>query len=154
MRRPTVAIVWRWKSNEDIQKHRLFGLTEFAFKYKATQNFQQFIEVLMPWLHEVECELGAQYAKIVLNYVVDVFPSGNYEQFTEMAQTYLSKELGEEAMTIAQELKQQGIQQGIQQESQKTALRMLDEKCDIQLISRVTHLSQEEIKRLAKKKAN
>lgn len=151
-------------ADEDIQKHRLFGLTEFAFKYKATQNFKKFLDVLMPWLHEVECELGTQYARIVLKYVVNECPAGNYEQFIEVAHTYLSNELEEEAMTIAQQLKQQGMQQGIQQgmqqgmqqgaqqELRETARRMLEKKLDIQLIAEVTKLSQDEIGLLSKNK--
>jgi hypothetical protein len=84
--------------DEDIQKHRLFGLTEFAFKHKATVHFERFLEVLMPWLHEVEYELGGQYAKLMIKYVLEVFPSGNHKQFTEMAKIHLSKELGEDTV--------------------------------------------------------
>ena len=43
------------------------------------------------------------------------------------------------------------VQQAEQKTLQQTALRMLDEKCDIQLISKVTHLSIATIKQLAKK---
>lgn len=57
-------------------------------------------------------------------------------------------------MTLGQQDKEIAFQQGAQQEAQATVLRMLDEQCDIQLISRITHLSKEEIRRLAKKKAN
>jgi predicted transposase/invertase (TIGR01784 family) len=141
-------------ADEDIQKHRLFGLTEFAFKYKATQNFRKFLEVLMPWLHEVECELGSQYAKIVLKYVVNEFSSGNYEQFTEVAQTYLSKELGEDAMTIAQQLREEGRLEGRLEgeliKEREIAKRMLESGSDSTFVVKVTGLSLEQIKELQK----
>jgi hypothetical protein len=54
-------------------------------------------------------------------------------------------------MTLGQKAIQQAVQQSIQQQAQATVLRMLDEHCDIQLISRITHLSPEAIKRLARK---
>ncbi len=49
-------------------------------------------------------------------------------------------------------LGQQAVQQAVQQESRATALRMLDEKFDIKTISKITKLSPDEIKRLAKQK--
>lgn len=55
-------------------------------------------------------------------------------------------------MTLGQRAIQQAVQQTEQQTLQQTALRMLDEKFDIKTISKITKLSQDEIKRLAKKK--
>jgi rubrerythrin len=49
-------------------------------------------------------------------------------------------------------LGQQAIQQAVQHTSQETAIRMLNERLDIKLISKVTKLSQEEIKRLERKR--
>ena len=43
------------------------------------------------------------------------------------------------------EAKNEGINQGIKQDNIETARKMLNEKCDIELISKVTNLSFEEI---------
>jgi hypothetical protein len=43
-------------------------------------------------------------------------------------------------------------QQAVQRALQQTAICMLARKCDIELISEITKLSQDEIKRLARKK--
>jgi hypothetical protein len=56
--------------------------------------------------------------------------------------------MSEKVMTLGQ----QDVQQAEQRALQQTAIRMLARKCDIELISEVTKLSQDEIKRLARKK--
>lgn len=57
-------------------------------------------------------------------------------------------------MTLGQQAVQQAVQQTGYETLKKAALRMLDKKFDIKLISEVTQLTPKEIKRLAKKKAN
>ena len=90
-----------------------------------------------------------------------LYNEGNLNSSTEFW-TFLhrqfSKDIGEKVMTLGQQAVQQAVQQTIEQtreqESQKTALRMLEEKIDITLISKITKLSPEAIKILAKKKHN
>jgi predicted transposase/invertase (TIGR01784 family) len=53
-----------------------------------------------------------------------------------------------------QQLRQQGIQQGIQQESRETALRMLENKFDLDVIAKITQLPIEELRLLAKNKSH
>jgi hypothetical protein len=55
-------------------------------------------------------------------------------------------------MTLGQQAIQQAQQQAFAQGIQETAIRMLNERLDIKLISKVTKLSQEEIKRLERKR--
>lgn len=145
-------------ADEDIKKHHYFGLAEFAFKYKFTQDFEKFLQEFFPWVHEVEFQIHQDYIIMLLKYLVDINPTANYEIFVEQTKNYLSKELGEKAMTIAEQLErrgmekgiQQGIEQGLAKKSKEIArnLLLLGE-LSIESISVVTQLSIEEIQVLA-----
>lgn len=85
---------------------------------------------------------------------------GNFtdsDHFFAFLHQKFSKGVEEEVMSLGQRAIQQAVQQAVQQATQRadlqatrrTALRMLEEKCDIQFISRITHLSLEEINQLA-----
>jgi len=153
-------------SDEDIRKHRLFGLCEYAFKHKKRADFEDFLKVLIPWLHEVECQIGPYYAKILVHYVVDEFKHGDMDLFLDEVKIHLSKELGDEAMTIAQQLRQEGMQQGVQQgiqqgmqqgirqgmqfEKCEIAKKLLMQKMPVGLIAEATDLTIAEVKALRK----
>jgi hypothetical protein len=66
----------------------------------------------------------------------------------------INPEVEEKVMTLGQQAEQRAVQQVVQETRQKTmqeiAIRMLEEQCDIKLISEITKLSLVEIKRLAK----
>lgn len=138
--------------DEEIKKHQLFGLAEFAFKYKYTQNFKHFLQTYLPWLHEVELHVESNYATIILTYIMNVFDKADASVFREETQRYLSKELGEQAMTIAEQLRQQGMQQGLQagmqQEKYIIARSMLLDQMPLDVICKHTTLGVEEVKKL------
>lgn len=146
-------------SDEDITNHQIFGLIEFAFKHKKTQQFEQFIRKLLPWINEIECETGIGYTKTILTYVMNIFPEASYEIFTKESQQYL----GDETMiTIAQKLRNEGIElgilqgkhkgmeEGIQQEKQIIARSMLIDHMPIDTIRKYTGLSITEINTIKK----
>lgn len=107
---------------------------------------------MLPWLHDIELQLGKDYARMILKYVIDVYPEANYETFIAETKHYLSKELGDEAMTIAQQLEQRGIQQGMQQGMQAEkyiiAKKLLIKGVAENLIAETTDLKPTEIKKL------
>jgi predicted transposase/invertase (TIGR01784 family) len=102
-------------SDDDIRKRELFGLTEFAFKHKKNPAFEQVLDTLLPWLERVSLKLSVDYARMLLKYVVDVYPDANYEIFSDKIKAYMSEQLRGETMTIAEQLRQKGIEQGIEQ---------------------------------------
>lgn len=146
-------------TDADIQKHELFGLSEYAFKHKKTKQFEKFLEIMMPWAHKIELQLGKDYAKMVIRYVVDVFPDANYDALIAGTERYLSKELGDEAMTIAQQLEQRGMQRGrlegkiegklegkIESSREIAKNMLLMNEFSVETIAIVTHLSVDEVK--------
>jgi hypothetical protein len=82
-----------------------------------------------------------------------LYNEGNLDdssQFWAFLHQKFSKKVEDKVMTLGQ----QAAQQAELKTLKEIALRMLEEKCDIPLISRVTNLSQQEIKRLAQEKTN
>lgn len=113
-------------ADEDIRKHRLFGLSEYVFKYKKDKKrFDEVLKEILPWAHEVELELHKDYVIMIIRYMVDVYPNADYEALVTGIKRYLSEDLENEAMTIAQQLRQQGVQQGMQQGMQQGESKML-----------------------------
>lgn len=132
-------------ADEDIKKHRLFGLSEYAFKHKHTKHFEKFLQNMLPWAHQIELQLGNDYVKMVMRYVIDVYPEASYDIFVEEARRYLSEETGGEAMTIAEQLEQRGMQQGMQQSQRKVAKSMLMDSFPESSVVKYTGLSVEVI---------
>ncbi len=93
------------------------------------------------------------YSDEVVDLLYYLYNEGNLNDsshFWSFLHHKFSKEVEEKVMTLGQ----QAVQKAVQKESKETALRMLDEKLDIKLISKVTQLSQEEIKLLIKNSTN
>ncbi len=104
-------------NDEDIRRRQWCGLVEFALKYKQVRDFKKFLKTLLPWIREMEQKgsSGFSLSKIVLKYVLDGTETQDFDLFAKSIQEYLSPELGEEIMTLAQELIQRGHRQGISQ---------------------------------------
>lgn len=134
--------------DEDIKNHKIFGLLEFAYKYRNTLHFRRFLKEYMPWLREIELHVSKKYATISLRYVVDTFTNSSYEEFAEEAKKHLSNELGEKAVTIAQQLEQRGAQQ---QKHIIASNLLLMNTMKFDEIAKATNMTVEELKELAKK---
>ncbi len=96
--------------DEDIRRRQWCGLVEFSLKYKQVRDFKQFLKTLLPWVREIEQQgsPGFSLGKIVLKYTVDGVEGQDFDFFKESIREYLSPALGEEIMTLAQELQQKG----------------------------------------------
>lgn len=90
----------------------------------------------------------------MITYVANEFVNGDVVLFVNKIKEHLSKELGDVAMTIAQQLRNEGIQRGVQRgmqhEKHNIAKRMLRRGADIQTILEDTGLGLTEIKELKK----
>jgi len=84
--------------------------------------------------------------------VVDGVEANNETVFIEKAEQYLSDELRSETMTLAQLFEkkgmEKGLEQGLQEGRQEVALRMLKEGLGMDLITKLTGLSEENIVKL------
>ncbi|HVE43710.1 MAG TPA: Rpn family recombination-promoting nuclease/putative transposase, partial [Gammaproteobacteria bacterium] len=81
----------------DIRKNQLFGLCEFAFKYKKAKEFDTFCEEAIPLARIIEYEIGSDYVTLFMRYVMSIFEHGDITLFVEQAKRHLSKEAGDAA---------------------------------------------------------
>ncbi len=144
--------------DEDIKKHKYFGVSEMVFKYKDSRHFQKFLETFLPRLNVVSLQVGKKYAMMELRYIVDQYTHADARVLEHEIKQHLSNDLGDEAMTIAQQLEQrgiqQGMQQGIQQGMQQGEIRtrieiaeklLLDGNLSEDIVSNMTNLSSKQI---------
>lgn len=139
------------KLRSQLQGHVQAQALLLSLKHVFDQNLQDYLETGLLALFQALDQQG--YSDEVADLLYYLYNEGNLNNsshFWSFLHRKFSKEVEEKVMTLGQ----QAVQQAVQQESRETALRMLDEKLDIKLISKVTKLSPEEIKLLAKNKAN
>lgn len=147
--------------DSDIRKHKLFGLTEFAFKHKWTQDFKRVIDEQMQWMSvEVSDHKYKNYARMLATYIISEYKKGSVELIIEAAEQYLDETLSEDVMTIADQLiakgKQEGMQKGMQegmQKGEKAAARkiarsLIKQGLPLELIAESTGLSLSELQSL------
>ena len=111
--------------DDQMRKRQWCGVVEFALKNKQVRDFQRFLKILLPWLHDLEESgvAGFSLSKSVLKYTLDGIEADDRDLFVQSVREYLSPALGDEIMTLAQQFilqgQQQGMQQGIQQGMQQ-----------------------------------
>lgn len=106
--------------NDDVLRKRLWsGVVEFALKYRQVRNFANFLQVIFPWLNEIENDQGEDLAKSVLKYILSGIEAEDEALFIQKSEEYLSEKLRGEIMTLAQRFEQKGLEQGILQGMQQ-----------------------------------
>jgi recombination-promoting nuclease RpnA len=124
-----------------------------SLKHAFDKNLEEYMDTVLLILYQTLDQLG--YRDEVADLLYYLYTEGNLSdssRFWSYLHRKFSKEVEEKVMTLGQQAVHQAVQQAEHQALQATALRMLDEKLDIKLISKVTKLSPDEIKRLARKK--
>jgi predicted transposase/invertase (TIGR01784 family) len=132
--------------DEEFDKHFWSGIFESCIKWGATRDVINTLESLEPKLIQVfNSNKGAFVA--MLTYLGNVGDT-DLEQLIEWGKN-LKSEIGDEIMTLAQKLEKKGAEKTVK----KTALKMLEENLAIDVISKVTELSTDEIKQLQQQEA-
>jgi predicted transposase YdaD len=120
-----------------------------SLKHVFDKNLEEYLDTVLLTLYQSLDQQG--YRDEVADLLYYLYTEGNLSdssRFWSYLHRKFSNEVEEKIMTLGQQAEQRAEQRALQE----TALRMLDEKCDIKFISKVTQLSQDEIKRLARKK--
>lgn len=142
-------------ADETLRQQQWAGLMEFVLKYQKVRDLAQFLEVLLPWLHEVEVEDGGQFAKVILYYIMDGIEAEDEVVLLQKVEQYLSEELRGEVMTLAQRFEQkglqQGVQQGIRQGIETMAAKLLAKGMSPSDVSALTELPVDYISKLSQK---
>lgn len=130
-----------------MQQHVHAKALLLSMKHVFDETLQQCLEtVLLPFYQMLDQKGYSDDVADMLYYLYNVGNLNNDNQFWNFIHQQFSKDVEEKVMTLGQQAAQKALQQGMQE----TACRMLNEKLDIHLITKVTNLSIEEIKKLAK----
>lgn len=135
-----------------LQEHVRAQALLLSLKHVFDQDLQTVFETILLATFKTLDQIG--FKDDVADLLYYLYNEGNLtdsDEFWAAIRHKFSKEVEEKVMTLGQQAKQQAFKQGAQQEAQATALRMLEKKLDVNLISEVTHLSIATIKQLAKK---
>lgn len=139
-------------TDEELQKQPWWGALALTLKHIYARNMAPYLQLILDLLKLIqELENGKKYAEGIIFYILDRGEIDK-EDFLEKIQTQLSPEIGEDVMTVAEQLRQEGIQQGIRQGIQQDriimAARLISRGVDESLIAETTELSLEQIRKL------
>jgi predicted transposase/invertase (TIGR01784 family) len=146
--------------DQQLQQRQWSGLVEFALKYRNARNVNNFFDILLPWLRNIEHQQGEDYCTAVLKYTLDGIQIDDERLFVQKVQQHLSGKLRGEAMTLAQRFEQKGREQGIEQgreiglkqgceeERLIIARRLLEKGVEADLVANVTKLSLSQVEEL------
>ena len=97
-------------NDNEIRRRQWCGIVEFALKYKKVRDFEKFLDILLPWLLELERNepAGCSLIRIVIKYVLDDLEGPDLTAFKQAVEKHLSPTLRGEVMTLAQQLIQVG----------------------------------------------
>lgn len=143
------------KLRQSLQEQLRAQALLLSLKHVFDKNLQSYLETVLLSSFKTLDQLG--YSDDVADLLYYLYNEGNLNNssaFWHFLHQKFSKKVEDAVMTLGQQAIKEATQQAKHTTLQETALRMLDEKFDIQVISRITHLSPEEIKQLAKKKTN
>ena len=146
-----------------LQEHVRAQALLLSLKHVFDKELQTYMETVL-----VDCfkQLDEQgYRDDVADMLYYLYNEGNLcdsNQFWVFLHRQFSNDVEEKVMTLGQQAvqkalqegMQQGMQQGKDQTSRETAIRMLDKKFDIKLISEITKLSIKDIEGLTSTKHN
>ena len=140
--------------DDKLRGHVWASILEFAMQ-SNTNNFRNDIDSILKKLAvrlvEIESEIdGDRLIESVVCYTLKVadMRGNNPRECLETISKEFSEKNRSKIMTVADRLEEKGEIRGVEKTVKKTALKMLEEKAEIDFISRVTELSIDEIKKL------
>lgn len=122
-----------------------------SLKHVFDENLQNILETTLLSVFKSLDEMG--YKDDVADLLYYIYNEGNLDDSSKFW-TFLHRQFSHDVEEKVMTLGQQAVQQAFHQAKREDALRMLEKKLDIKLISEITQLPQEEIKRLANKKGH
>ena len=147
-------------SDEKIKKHNLVGLLEFAQKHVRDRKFlKQATETLVYILDNLEGYINTKLTEDKRGWLSDyVYSNLHYiyyfsniideHEFAEKLETVNFVKRDNIMGALARKIEQQGIEKGKAEGKAEVAKSMLDAGSDIQFITKITGLTEEEVKEL------
>ena len=142
-------------SDEDIAKKKHIALFEYVMKHVHMRDMLKLWENVfnkLPNAVIIDKEYGYFYISNLLWYIDRKLPEDKRNELSSLIIEHLPKSDGEKIMrTIADSYIDEGIQIGISQGIEQSAIKMLKQNLDLQLIASITGFSQEELLKLKHK---
>lgn len=139
--------------DDELQKHQLSGLMEFALKNRKTHDFRKFLKRFLPWLDQVNIEDSNGFVKIMLRYVLLDVDKSEAKIFDQVAVEHLSETTRREAMNLAQQYEARGMKKGLQKGLEngrvnglkEVAVRLLAKGLSVEVVVELTALDLEAV---------
>lgn len=93
---------------------------------------------------------GGDYLALVLQYLLERGELSDKDAFFNLIEQQISHQVGEKIMSLAEQLRQEGVREGELKGKLEIAKRMLAEGSDPVFIEKVTGLSIDQVKKIAK----
>ena len=141
--------------DDSIRQHAWSGIMEFALKHIFARDILPHLRNIADLMQQVDQQGGGDYLAIVLQYLLERGELSDKEAFFNLIEQQISHQVGEKIMSLSEQLRQEGKLEGIREGEMKGKLeiaeRMLAEGSDPIFIEKVSGLSIDQIKKMAKK---
>jgi len=114
-------------SDEKLREQHWAGIMTFVMKHIYARDVLMPLQQILAHLRQFEQEGGRDFVVTLLKYLLIAGETAQAEQVVELIKNQLSQPVGEQIMTIAEQLRQQGVQQGMQQGMQKGMQQGIEE---------------------------
>ena len=138
---------------EKLQQHVQAQALLLSLKHVHDRNLQETLETVLVSAFKAMETMG--YIDNVSDMLYYLYNEGNLknaDRFWDFLHQQFSHDVEEKVMTLGQKAVDQAVNQAVHQKAVEMAIHLLDDKVDINIISKATKLPVSEIKQLAKKR--
>jgi predicted transposase/invertase (TIGR01784 family) len=134
--------------DDDIKINKRHGPMEFLMKHQKEKDILPYIQRIIPQLKQLGSVEPGKYLQFLLMYVVEVNEVEDTDEFFDSIMSGISQTDAGDFMTILEQLKARAHEQGRDEILREMINSMIQEGFDIDVVSRVTHLDQSDVKEL------
>lgn len=144
--------------DEELRQRVWSGVMELIQKYVFAREILLHLESIIPLIQALETLRSEGLITKAVRYTLYGAKMDDPEPVVNLFKNHLSREVGEEAMTIAEKLEQRGMEKGMQQGMQEgraanqaeVARNLLSEGTNPSFVAHVTGLSLDQVEALVK----
>jgi recombination-promoting nuclease RpnB len=101
--------------DEQLRQHAWSGVMEFALKHIYARDILPHLKNITDIMHQLAQADGQNYVEIVLQYLLKRGELSDKDAFFALIDTEISPKVGENIMSLAEQLRQEGRQEGKQE---------------------------------------
>lgn len=124
------------------------GIVPFVLKNGWLQDIKSFLEQFLPWINQIEVQMGTKFAGTVLRYVFDRCHAEDREELMSQSKQYLSSGMQEDYLTLPDYYREEGREEGHEEGLFDAAKRLLKRGMSALEVSNLLELPLENINKL------